>query len=69
MASNKLTVNSKVRTLETRIIPSKNAPEGANFVNGAGIGTIVEPEKLLRLVENDEESQNLILNIKSLLAA
>jgi len=40
-----------------------------NSIKWAGIGTIVEPEKLLRLVENDEESQNLILNIKSLLAA
>ena len=30
-----LIVNSKVRTLETRIIPNKKAPEGANLLNGA----------------------------------
>ncbi len=33
-----LIVNSKVRTLETRIIPNKKAPEGANFDNGAPDG-------------------------------
>ena len=34
-----IAVNRKVRTLETRIIPNKKAPEGANFVNGADSGT------------------------------
>ena len=34
----KITVNSKVRTVETRIIPNKKAPEGANSLNGAGGG-------------------------------
>ncbi len=33
-----LIVNSKVRTLETRIIPNKKAPEGANLLNGADDG-------------------------------
>lgn len=33
-----LMVNSKVRTLETRIIPNKKAPEGAFLINGAGDG-------------------------------
>ena len=33
-----LMVNSKVRTLETRIIPNKKAPEGSNLLNGADSG-------------------------------
>ncbi len=33
-----LAVNSKVRTLETRIITNKKAPEGANLVSGADSG-------------------------------
>ena len=34
----KLTVNSKVRTLETRIIPNKKASDEAKLNNGAGGG-------------------------------
>lgn len=33
-----LAVNSKVRTLETRIIPNKKDPEGSNLLNGADSG-------------------------------
>ena len=33
-----LAVNSKVRTLETRIIPNKKDPEGSNLLNGADGG-------------------------------
>jgi len=34
-------VNSKVRTLETRIIPNKKASEEANLLNGAGDGIVL----------------------------
>lgn len=30
--------NSKVRTLETSIIPNKKDPEGSNLINGASDG-------------------------------
>ena len=35
-------VNSKVRTLKTLIIPNEKAPEGANSLNGASGGILLE---------------------------
>ncbi len=35
--------NSKVRTLETSIIPNKKDPEGSNLINGAANGIRLEP--------------------------
>ena len=57
----KIAVNRKVRTLETRIIPNKKAPEGADFKNGASNGLNFEPGvnyivKFTHLCLHDEET-------------
>ncbi len=65
-----LMVNSKVRTLKTRIVPNKKAPEGANLLNGAPDGMISEPnERDIFSILEDEECQILFRKIEKLLAA
>ncbi len=50
-----LMVNSKVRTLETRIVPTKKDPlsEGLN-VNGASVGSLLQPlaQIIIKELEN-----------------
>lgn len=49
-------------------IQIKKAPEGANSINGAAIGTISEPPEIFNIMEN-QESQILLRRISELLAA
>ncbi len=38
-----IVIKSKVRVLETSIIPNKKDPEGSNLINGAANGIRLEP--------------------------
>lgn len=62
------TVNSKVRTLETLIIPNEKAPEGANSLNGASNGTELE-NYCVRFAKLSLYEDELIMNIKHWLCA
>lgn len=62
-------INAKVRTLETRIIPNKKDPEGSNLLNGAGNGTISEPDFEIFSIIDTEETILLSTRIEKLIAA
>lgn len=47
----------------------KELKKWKNSIYGAAIGTIVEPKILLKLIENDEQTNHLLLKIKGLIAA
>ena len=44
----------------------KELKKWKNSIYGAAIGTIVEPKILLKLIENDEQTNHLLLKIKGL---
>ena len=61
-------VNSNVRPLKTLIIPNKKAPEGANSINGAGKGVLLEHLSKFFNVVKTEEYQEVEYKLQKLVA-
>lgn len=51
------------------MVNKKRASLEALNVNGAVFGTISEPQKMLEMIDNDSESQVILMRIRKLIAA